>query len=752
MKPSSARRPAAWSTSITKSGSNAFRGSAFGYSQSDKLEDSWTQFQATNGTVSTLATAASDAGVEGGGPIVKDRLFVFGAISPSWQVRTFNAPPEFALAALGDLDRKRRTVAYALKGTAQLGGGHRIDASFFGDPSHGALGPQRTSSLLLDSTSAFSTLDYGGHQQAIRYNGVLGSTWLLEAAFARSLNNIGELPSEDTWRITDQSVTPTAITGGIGTYEQGNRSLNKQFTLKSTNIFGGHQLKYGFQYDDVLFSQLNQRTGPTFVAPDGRTTATGATITVLSDLFFGKIYRVTRANFNVERATPQKYSTVFVQDTWKIGNRLTFNPGLRYEQEKLGGTVITDFELKNNWAPRIGATFDATGDGRTKIYGNYGIYYARIPNDLAARALSADDSFTRGDYFDAGLTRPIPFGTVTQVPDAAPVTNHFILAGVNPDQIDPNAKLSYSNEVVIGVERELMANTTIGVRYVFRNMPRILEDVANVPMADYETHPGTTVDYILTNPSSSTAILPDAASLGAAFDDPVHKYQSVEFTLNRRGANWTANASYRYSRLRGNFEGFYRDDNTQSDPGISSLYDFPTNDPSYKAFGFPGDIRYLGDPNGILPLDRPNQLKLFGNYLFNMGLNIGVNVALSSGKPLTPMAANPNYDTEGEIPEAPRGSGIQTIDGFMTRTPFESQMDLQASYSVKMTGTRRLTLLAEVFNLFNQQRVMNYDQNTELNASTENPDFGKPVNTLLSGNPAQFQAPRNMRLGIRFEF
>ena len=42
----------------------------------------------------------------------------------------------------------------------------------------------------------------------------------------------------------------------------------------------------------------------------------------------------------------------------------------------------------------------------------------------------------------------------------------------------------------------------------------------------------------------------------------------------------------------------------------------------------------------------------------------------------------------------------------MTRTPFESQVDLQASYALKMAGTRRLTLLADVFNLFNQQRVM----------------------------------------------
>ena len=82
--------------------------------------------------------------------------------------------------------------------------------------------------------------------------------------------------------------------------------------------------------------------------------------------------------------------------------------------------------------------------------------------------------------------------------------------------------------------------------------------------------------------------------------------------------------SYRWSRLRGNFEGFYRDDNGQSDPGISSLYDFPTNDPTYTSigvpqFGYPGDIRFLGDPNGILPLDRPHQVKLYGNYIVRQG-------------------------------------------------------------------------------------------------------------------------------------
>ena len=88
--------------------------------------------------------------------------------------------------------------------------------------------------------------------------------------------------------------------------------------------------------------------------------------------------------------------------------------------------------------------------------------------------------------------------------------------------------------------------------------------------------------------------------------------------------------SYRWSRLHGNFEGFYRDDNGQSDPGWTSLYDFPSNDPSYTAigvreFGYEGDIRYLGEV-GPLPLDRPHQFKAFGNYAWDSGFSMGLGV------------------------------------------------------------------------------------------------------------------------------
>jgi hypothetical protein len=736
---------------ITKSGSNTLAGSLFGYVRPTELESAWRHFESINGSVQTIRSRTWDAGAEGGFPLLRNRVFFFGAIDPGRDVETFHAPQGFPLDTLGDVDRVRRTLTYSTKGTWQINNAHRVDASFFGDPSTGENGPQRISALLVNDTSSFSKIVYGGHNQTVRYNGVLKANWLLEGVFARALNRIVETPSVNTPRVTDQTVTPTAISGGIGFFEQGNRSVNWQYAVKSTNIVRSHEFKYGVEYDNVDYSQASNRTGPTFTAPDGRQTATGAQITILPDPTFGQIFRVTRANFNIFRFTKQKYWSAFVQDSWRL-KRLTINPGLRYEQEKLSGTLVNNFTLKNNWAPRIGATYDLTGDTRTKIFGSWGRFFARVPNDLAARALSSDDGTSRADFFDLALTNPIPNGV-----EAGGVTQHFLLQGVGADTIDPNAKLSYTDEWIVGIEREVWPNTSIGVRYSNRRIGRVLEDVAAAPLVAYDLGLVSNVDYILTNPSRNTPVLPSVAFLGAAFDNPVHKYQAVEVTVNRRFSNnWSVLGSYRWSKLRGNFEGFYRDDNGQSDPGITSLYDFPTNDPSYTAigvpqFGYRGDIRFQGT-TGILPLDRPHSIKLFGNYQFNMGLAVGAGLNLSSGAPLTPLAANPNYSNGGEIPEGPRGSGLQTINGFKTRTPFLHNFDLQASYRLNFGGTRNIMLLADIFNLFDSRTVTGYDQWTELTFGVPNPDLGAPITQVLPGKPPQFQSPRQVRLGARFSF
>jgi outer membrane receptor protein involved in Fe transport len=747
---------------ITKSGSNNYRGSLFAYARPEGLEGDWANVQSENGTVNTTGMQVSDSGAEIGGPVLRDKLFFFGAVDPQWESRTFIAPEGFPLESEfpEGVDRKRRIVNYAAKGTFQLNAGHRFDVTAFGDPAHGENGPQRTTSLLRTTTSAFSELNkYGGHTQGVRYDGIISPQWLVEASYGRALNEIEEVPSVNQWSVTNTIPEPDEITGGIGFYEAGNRSLNNQFKINSTNILGSHELRYGVGFENLTYDQVNQRTGPTFTLVTGETTATGATIQILADPNFGQIYRVTRANLNATRTTEQRYAAFYVQDTYRVTNRLTLKPGLRYEQQTLVGTLVDDFTLKNNWAPRLGAIFDFTGTGRGKLYGNWGRYYARIPNDLAARALSADAGIG-ADYFDANLTQPIPNGVLAG-PEGRQTPTHFSIAGAGASLVDPDAKLTYLDEALGGFEYEALPGLNVGVRYVYRNLGRVLEDIApfSLVAADLGIEGADSVDYIVTNPGSDTAT---AGGLGAAFEKPIHKYHAVEFTAEKRFAdNWSLQSSYRWSRLRGTFEGFFRDDNGQSDPGITSLYDFPTNDPSYTQigvpqFGYRGDIRYLGRlGEGPLPLDRTHQMKVFGNRMFGgalNGLNIGVGLTFSSGKPLTPLAANPhpNYQNGGEIPEGPRGSGFETVDGFRTRTPFQRNVDLQAAYVLRFGGIRRLTLLADVFNVFDTKTVLDYDNFTETTFGVANPDFGKPISQNVAG--PQITTPRQVRLGARFEF
>jgi hypothetical protein len=288
-------------------------------------------------------------------------------------------------------------------------------------------------------------------------------------------------------------------------------------------------------------------------------------------------------------------------------------------------------------------------------------------------------------------------------------------------------------------------------------MPQILEDIGELPLAGYFSAESadTVVDYFITNVAANTSVVQCCGLTPASFEDPEHTYNSFEITLNKRFAdNWSVLSSYRFSKLEGNFEGFFLSDNGQSDPAITSLFDFPTNDPSYvettDLHGGLGDIRYQGCSLGcgILPNDRPHQLKIYGNYLWN-NFNLGLGLNAGSGRSLTALAGNPAYGNAGEIPLTLRGEGIETVDGFKERTPAEFTVDLHGDYGFEFGG-RRLMLLADVFNLFNRSIPLDYDNWFETTPGTLNPNFGQPANGGGS-SAASFQAPLSVRFGARFD-
>src|SRR5262249_41625590 len=91
--------------------------------------------------------------------------------------------------------------------------------------------------------------------------------------------------------------------------------------------------------------------------------------------------------------------------------------------------------------------------------------------------------------------------------------------------------------------------------------------------------------------TGDTMVVPDGKPDG--FPDPVRTTKALDFELNRRFSNgWQGFFNWRIAKLRGNFEGHLRNDNGQTDPGISSLFDFTE-----------GDLNLLGDQFAIGPLN-----------------------------------------------------------------------------------------------------------------------------------------------------
>ena len=158
---------------ITKSGSNAVKGSAFYYDRPSGLEGTGPRCKRRTarsrrpGRAVTTAASKEAARFSRTACSSSARSIRRATCAPS------RRPQGFPLLSLGDVDRRETASPTLRRRRCKLKNGQRIDASFFGDPSKGPNGPQRASAMLNQTTAGFSSLDYGGHNQTIRYDGAV---------------------------------------------------------------------------------------------------------------------------------------------------------------------------------------------------------------------------------------------------------------------------------------------------------------------------------------------------------------------------------------------------------------------------------------------------------------------------------------------------------------------------------------------------------------------------------------------------
>lgn len=419
--------------------------------------------------------------------------------------------------------------------------------------------------------------------------------------------------------------------------------------------------------------------------------------------------------------------SVFVQDTWSITDRLTINPGLRINSWRgyVPGVQGAAYSPKMGIAPRLGMTFDVFGDNSTALKAHYGKYYHGI----------------MGQFY----MRLQPQGGVREfIWDGDAWVLDWENKWENEYTVDPNLKMAYMNQYVLGIERELGKNVSAGVSFIYRTN-HDLQDRVNITgqwqatswtcdvagpyfgktYTVYERlNPGEN-QYYLTNPKAGNDY--GAAFPGIVAFTPSRKYKGLQFTFEKRWSNrWMLNASYVWSKSWGTDNNAWGEwgENRGSMLGASIMY----SNPNYQI-----------NADGPLGFDPTHLVKVFGAVdVPVVDITLGLSYSYTSGNPYSSSVALPR-DID---PDSVSGADWVYIYGEKRTTyryPGAHNIDLRLEKYL-MFGKTRVAALADVFNVLNDNTVTSVRR--EIRSGYRYP-FG-----FVSG----IKGPRTFRLGFRVEF
>ncbi len=769
---------------LTKSGSNAWRGDALLYYSGDSLDADrrpTLRLSPLNDRVSEYVTYAEDdytrwePGFNLSGPIVKDKLWFFAGYLP--QFRPLDRTVRFLSnnqTATYRNDFKSHYITANV--TAQLGPQWRFRTAY--NSSHqrsdGALPPldgtgSPTANYgvneVFPNWAGSATLDYTPSNKVFMSlrAGYYNDDYYIDKGiyqgdrFTYSGSSLGLAGVPSQWQFASgYANVPAAAFFGV------DKDNQKRFQLQfDTTLFfdagGQHQMKVGAQLDRLGLDQLEGETGNRLIilwnqALSGQRGTFGY-YRVRSNGVLPQRGFLSQGNVTVNNLG------LFIQDSWTIGQRLTLNLGLRTENEHVPSfsqdPAIPEFGIEWGFgkkvAPRVGFAWDATGDGKTKVYGSWGIFYDIFKLELPLGSFGGQKWLEYYYALDSG-----DLSGIVDNQNCPPACPGRLLRGPidfrhpsndprEPGGIDPELDPMKMQEFVAGVEREIAPNLSVSARYVRKWLNRAIEDAGALDAQGNEI-------YTIANPGfgvvSIAHILPNGTKV--PYPEAQRDYDGVELALNKRlSNNWSARVSYLWSELFGNYSGLSQsDENGRTSPNVGRIFDYPA-----MAFGQDGKAVF-----GQLATDRTHQFKAYFLYDFNFGLTTGLGWFGASG---VPKSREMGIFPPNNLPVQYLGRGS---DG---RMPFSNQVDLYAQYRMKLGDRSALTFSANVTNLIDSDTATNYFQTEHYNSGInidENLFYAGQLNfqTLKQQQgvltdarflqDSAYQAPRSIRLGVKFSF
>ena len=761
---------------VTKSGTNDWRGSWFTLFRDDTLNS------ATETEKRAAATAGTDIkkqdyrryqyGGSFGGPIMRDKAHFFAAYERTQQdtfqiVDTKGMFPQFD----GAQGTGYRENLFTGKMTTNLTPSQYLAVRYGKNTNSQPYGvhPNHAVNNWGASTNKFNSIN-------LNHNWVLGGGKLNEfifqyADFANAITaNSGDpqLTFPNGVRVGQNTNTPQAT-------EQKKYQFRDDFSFNKAGWGGlGHDFKMGVNFinEPHLFLTFTEGTND-------------YAYTYGSNSVNGDITAISINGGLAEANVPLKQFATYIQDDWRVNNKLTLNLGLRYDlitgyqidqsknpnyvKIRAAGAAGQNAGIKGaeNWGlepkddydnlqPRIGFAYDVRGDGRDVIRGGWGIYH--------------DMGYTNANVlFPAVDATGIGFGAVFSVSDTlgvctTPRVNGVCNTGlyqfgtdprsipgivqqnlVNTSQLplfgqwlDPRFELPYTRQTNIGWAHQLATTTVFTADFVW-NQGRDLGTRAAINARPINTTSSVARQLAFLGLSPNGIGTRGAISVGES------EYKAAIFGLKRRMINnIDFTLTYTLADSKSNIGTAADELNQNNIQDVALLYD---DDRTWGPTGRT-DARHSGTIAGVFLVKG---LTVSPIFTFRSPLPI----ATIDGRDV-----NSNGVTNDIGTNAYKFTGFDgTTATFESTGPCENwncsrgawrtQMNLRLSYAFKLMGSARVEAIGEVFNVLNAKNPGGFNTSEFLTNGSPNTGFMQP--TTFAGD---FQAgeQRVGQIGFRFSF
>jgi hypothetical protein len=752
--------------------------------------------------------------IEAGGPIFRDRLFVYGLLelhqhhyqtinrisgtafryennSPFWGVKVDAFPIDNHHFEFTIFDTRSKTLRTDIPynedsdGNGLYGVGTSTTAFYGGGVNYVGKYTGRLTDFLTISGA------YGRMRDRFDFAGIVGASG---QPYVRNTSGGTVLGVPNNGFYTDQRIS------SVQSPYRTEREFYRGDIDLLVDFVGSHHFRAGFDVENNSLTEATVRSGNAFLCANGYLSpdacnfgAGGAGVVYLIQpaSTTGGPLEVELNYYNTGGSFKAKNDAIYLEDEWDVTDRLTINAGVRRDNFAVKSSKGESFAaLKDNWAPRIGLTYDLWPDKSGTFKAFYGRYFLPFASNTAYRMTGTEYYFSQRYAFEGIDSNGVPIlgdlittngnyvaaCPITLVP-GGPSTNCRVTGnGSVPDTstaLSHNLKATRETEWILGYEHKFGRWRT-GINFIHRNMDTNAEDSAvdaaalayceaNGILDVVNPETGYTcaeyyygfAQYVIINPGSDVVVnlagvegQPEVTLKAEDLGYPKAKrtYTALEFTFDRPyDGVWSLGGSYTLSWSKGNSEGYVQSDFGQDDAGITQDFDQP---------GFiPGAYGYL-------PNDRRHRFKVYGAYTLWDALTIGANYTLESPRSLSCFGFNP-IDTFANAYGAASHycGGELSPRGTAQRSDWISTLDMKFAYKLHFSFGEA-TLRADVFNVFNSQAVNNRYEFGDTDVVYPDtcggkgeprctaPDIIGYVKDPNYGLATGYQAPRSVRLGL----